>query len=83
MTANDREFQDTPTEALRALVRELDENRRRMSAMHDKAARALKRRVRKEREASAIASIDNQRPACHIPAVILADRTCSTEKAGE
>lgn len=51
MTANDREFADTPTEALRALVRELDENRRRMSAMHDKAARALKRRIRAEREA--------------------------------
>ena len=58
MTANDREFQDTHTEALRQLVRELDENRRRMSAMHDKAARALKRRVKAEREAAGSPSIE-------------------------
>lgn len=62
MTANDREFADTPTEALRALVRELDENRRRMSAMHDRAARALKRRVSDERESAGIPAIE----ACEI-----------------
>lgn len=50
MTKNDREFQDMATDHLRELVRELDENRRRADSMHASAARALKRRLKLERE---------------------------------